>query len=436
MLDILQHLKYDKFGLIPCVTQDFKTKEVLMLAFMNKESIEMTLKTHIAHYFSRSKQRLWQKGEMSGNVQKVREMRLDCDLDSILLLVEQKGVACHTGNKSCFFKSINFENLAESSKLDSKKKNKIGDNVGNLSVNLSSENARETFKDSKNISNLSDKQSIQKSIEMYGILDTLYHILQERKGANPDTSYTASLFAKGENAIAKKIIEEAGEFCFAFKDNDEGEIIYEGADVLYHLFVALAKSDIHPDRIYAELEKRVGVSGLEEKANRSNKTPKKVTESRTLNNEKKSKKVIKLPTLIKKNTKVDSKKSANFSFKDSNISNKSDIKVIALDSKKVIESRTFKDKKDFREIIESKNSQRKKDSKKVRKFITFQNNLDSKITNFKSQKIIKFIESKNLKDSNISNKTNIKVIESNITNNPKDSKKLTKFITKAHFKRA
>lgn len=246
LLELIEHLKYDKCGLIPCVTQDFNTKEVLMLAFMNKEAILATLNTRIAHYFSRSRQQLWQKGEVSGNVQKVREMRLDCDLDSILLLVEQVGVACHTGNKSCFFNAIDIN-------LDSKKKNK---NIGTIVENTNFEKI------------LSKRESIQKSIEMYGILDTLYHILQERKGANTDTSYTASLFAKGENAIAKKIIEEAGEFCFAFKDKDENEIIYEGADVLYHMFVALAKSDINPQRVYNELQRRVGVSGLAEKASR------------------------------------------------------------------------------------------------------------------------------------------------------------------------
>lgn len=226
---ILDNLQFDSNGLLPCIAQDFESKKVLMLAYMSKESLRLTLQTKIAHYFSRSKRRIWQKGEQSGNTQEVIEMWLDCDLDSILLQVKQNGVPCHTGNDTCFFKKID---------LDSELLSEI-------------------------------KNEVEKSINTYGALDTLYHILLDRKNASSKESYTASLFEKGENAIAKKIIEEAGEFCFAFKDNDEEQVIYEGADLMYHFFVALVFAKISPDRIYAELARRMGTSGIDEKKNRA-----------------------------------------------------------------------------------------------------------------------------------------------------------------------
>jgi len=217
-------INWEKSEVIPVVAQDYETNEVLMLAYMNKEALELTLKTKFAHYFSRSKQRIWQKGETSGHNQKVKEILIDCDNDSIVLKVDQSGVACHTGTKSCFFKNLETK-----------------------------ERVLEPEKDTSKI---------------YSVIDTLYHTLLERKDASPDKSYTAKLFSKGENSILKKISEESGEFCFAVKDNDEKEIIYEGADLIYHILVALAYKDISPDRIKQELKSRFGLSGIDEKASR------------------------------------------------------------------------------------------------------------------------------------------------------------------------
>ena len=224
-------------SLLPCVVQDSHNNEVLMLAYMNEESLNLTLKTRVAHYFSRSKQRIWKKGEQSGHIQEVCEIFLDCDNDSVLLKVIQHGFACHTGNKTCFFKEIPLLN-----------------SISNSSLNLDS------------IPNITNP--LHSSIATYGALDTLYHILLDRKGRDPKISYTASLFAKGDNAIAKKIIEESSELCFAFKDKNNKEIIYECADVLYHIFVALAHVEICPDRIYQELIRRMSQSGIEEKNSR------------------------------------------------------------------------------------------------------------------------------------------------------------------------
>jgi len=209
-------------GLVPVVVQDIDTNEVLMLAYMNKEALQKTLESGYAHYFSRSRNKLWKKGESSGHTQEVKEILVDCDNDTILLKVKQNGVACHTGRKSCFFTNLK---------------------TGEITI---------------------DKE---KEIE-YNFVDKLYHTLLDRKNADPKTSYVASLFKKGENSILKKVVEEAGEFCFAVKDNDKKEIIYEAADLAFHTLVALAFKNIHPEAILEELKRREGISGIEEKKNR------------------------------------------------------------------------------------------------------------------------------------------------------------------------
>ncbi len=210
-------------SLLPVIVQEKDSNEVLMLAFMSKEAYRLSCETKIAHYFSRTKQRIWRKGESSGNVQKIQEMYLDCDNDTLLLKVEQMGgVACHTGEKSCFFKRIDTKQDIKEAPIN----------------------------------------------ENYGIIDALYHIIKEREGADPKTSYVAKLLKGDENSMLKKIVEEAGEFCFAIKDKDKDEIIYECADVIFHLLVALQSQKIHPDLVKQELKRRFGMSGIEEKKQR------------------------------------------------------------------------------------------------------------------------------------------------------------------------
>ena len=209
-------------GLVPVVVQDFDSNEVLMLAYMNEESLKKTIDTGFAHYFSRSRNKLWKKGESSGNVQEVKDIFVDCDNDTILLKVKQTGPACHTGRKSCFFTNLKTNEITM------------------------------------------DKE---KEIE-YNFIDKLYHTLLDRKNANPETSYVSSLYHKGENSLLKKIAEEAAEFCFAVKDNDKKEIIYEAADLAFHTLIALALKNIHPEAVLEELKRREGLSGIEEKKNR------------------------------------------------------------------------------------------------------------------------------------------------------------------------
>jgi phosphoribosyl-ATP pyrophosphohydrolase/phosphoribosyl-AMP cyclohydrolase len=222
--EALNRVDWEKSDLLPVIVQEASTSEVLMMAYMNREALELSLSTKIAHYFSRSKQRIWKKGESSGHTQSIHSFSLDCDNDTLLIKVTQEGVACHTGRKSCFFTELE--------------------------------------------SGESNSEVVVDTTSAYGEIDTLYHTIQERKNADPTTSWTAKLIHKGENTILKKVVEEAGEFCFAYKDNDEKEMIYEAADLTYHMLVALAVKNISPDRIKQELASRFDMSGIAEKNSR------------------------------------------------------------------------------------------------------------------------------------------------------------------------
>jgi len=220
----LDQIDWTKSELLPVIVQDSVTLEVLMMAYMNRESLELSLSTKIAHYFSRSKQRLWKKGESSGHLQHIERFLLDCDNDTLLIMVRQEGVACHTGRKSCFFTDIESGETISEPQID--------------------------------------------TVATYGIIDELYHTILQRKNSDPTTSWTAKLLSLGDNAILKKVVEEAGEFAFAVKDNNEDEIIYECADLVYHVLVTLGHKNISPDRIKQELARRSGVSGIAEKNSR------------------------------------------------------------------------------------------------------------------------------------------------------------------------
>lgn len=224
-MEQLNKIDWEKMNnLIPVITQDAKTNEVLMLAYMNKEALELTIKTNYAHYFSRSKQRIWKKGESSNHLQEIVEILVDCDNDTLLLKVNQTGVACHTGRKSCFYTNLKTDKI-----------------ISDVEINTTA---------------------------TYGVIDTLYHTICERKDEDVSKSYTAKLLKGNQNSMLKKIVEEAGEFTFAVKDDNEEEIIYEAADVTYHVLVALASKNINPDRVKQELARRFGISGIEEKNSR------------------------------------------------------------------------------------------------------------------------------------------------------------------------
>lgn len=204
----IEKIQFDEQGLVPAIVQDARSKAVLTLAYMNKESLKKTLDINETVFYSRSRQKLWHKGESSGNKQTVTEIRYDCDQDALLVQVIPSGPACHKGDYSCF-----SESLTQTSTSDLKE-------------------------------------------NRYEILDRLQHVLAERKSTLPEGSYTASLFQEGVDRIAKKIGEEAGEVIIAAKNDDAEEMALESADLLFHLLMLLTDRNVPLDDVLAVLEKR------------------------------------------------------------------------------------------------------------------------------------------------------------------------------------
>jgi phosphoribosyl-ATP pyrophosphohydrolase/phosphoribosyl-AMP cyclohydrolase len=219
------HINWQKNPLIPAIAQDHETNEVLMLAYMNEEAYNLTLSTGYAHYFSRSRQRLWKKGESSNHTQEVKDVLLDCDADTLVVKIKQNGVACHTGTKSCFFTSVTQNRRVLEQEVDT--------------------NA------------------------MYGIVDTLYHTILERKSSKDEKKSWTKKLLNDKELLLSKIKEEAEEVCVAIDKESDKQVIYESADLLYHTLVGLGYRDISPDRVKQELERRFGVSGITEKENRN-----------------------------------------------------------------------------------------------------------------------------------------------------------------------
>lgn len=207
-------LKFDDKGLIPVVTQDVKTKEVLMLAYMNEEAFDKTIETGKVHYFSRSRNNLWLKGETSGHFQFVKSIKLDCDGDTLLIEAEQVEAACHTGNKTCFFRAVNDGNWED------------------------------VIEDADN-----EKLSAE-------ILQEVYDVIVDRTVNPKEGSYTNYLFTKGLDKILKKVGEETAEVIIAAKNKSKEEIRYEVSDLMYHLMVLLVERGLTLHDIYGELKGR------------------------------------------------------------------------------------------------------------------------------------------------------------------------------------
>ena len=202
--------KLNSDGLIPCIAQDYRTGEVLMMAYMNEESYKKTLETGLMTYWTRSRQRLWTKGEESGHFQKMISLTIDCDKDTILAKVEQTGPACHTGNPTCFFTPLTSETDAAGS--------------GNKDI--------------------------------YKVLQDVYSVIADRKINPREGSYTNYLFDKGIDKILKKVGEESTEIVIAAKNPDQSEIKYEIADFLYHAMVLMVEKGVTWDEITDELARR------------------------------------------------------------------------------------------------------------------------------------------------------------------------------------
>lgn len=205
---MIDNIKYNEQGLVPAIVQDVETQTVLMLAYMNKESLQKTLESGVTWFYSRSRQCLWQKGETSGHIQKVCDIYYDCDADTLLIKVEQTGPACHEGTYSCFSRKLTGKDTIEFPQKDA------------------------------------------------AIVAELYDVIKERKENPQEGSYTAYLFDKGQDKILKKIGEEATETVIASKNNQKAEILYEMADLWYHCLVVLALHNITPAELFAELRGR------------------------------------------------------------------------------------------------------------------------------------------------------------------------------------
>lgn len=197
----IDDVKFDEHGLVPAIVQDAATREVLTLAYMNRESLAKTIETQQTWFWSRSRGDLWHKGETSGNTQQVVSLTLDCDADAIVVLVEPAGPACHTGARSCF-------------------------------------------------------EAESKPTGIGSVLDQLHHLIQTRERERPANSYTTYLFDEGLDKILKKVGEESAESIIAAKNDDGGRLASEVADLVYHLLVLLVARGVTLEEIARELGQR------------------------------------------------------------------------------------------------------------------------------------------------------------------------------------
>jgi phosphoribosyl-ATP pyrophosphohydrolase/phosphoribosyl-AMP cyclohydrolase len=201
----LSQIAFDANGLVPCVTQDWSTGEVLTLAYMNSEALERTLETGEMHFWSRSRQELWHKGETSGSVQRMRALRFDCDADALLALVEPQGPACHTGERTCFHRALAPDGIAT-----------------------------------------------------HEALPALARTLADRRREMPEDSYTARLFRAGQDRMGAKVEEEAEEVARAAREESDERLRSEAADLLYHLGVVLEARGLTYADALEELTHRMG----------------------------------------------------------------------------------------------------------------------------------------------------------------------------------
>ncbi|EHB48560.1 MULTISPECIES: bifunctional phosphoribosyl-AMP cyclohydrolase/phosphoribosyl-ATP diphosphatase HisIE [Paenibacillus] len=210
-----EYIRWDAAGLVPAIVQDASSKQVLMMAYMNRESLKRTLESGETWFWSRSRGELWHKGATSGNTQTVVSIAYDCDGDTLLVQVEPKGPACHTGETSCFYREI-----------------KAGDSIrGQV-------NRQEAAGD------------------RFAVLAELEEVIAQREVERPEGAYTTYLFDKGVDKILKKVGEEASETIIAAKNKDNAELKLEVSDLIYHLLVLLQERKLPLDEIMAELSRR------------------------------------------------------------------------------------------------------------------------------------------------------------------------------------
>lgn len=221
---LIDEVKFNAAGLVPAIIQDEQNNEVLMIGYMNAEALKKSLETGKVHFWSRSRQKIWMKGETSGHFQEIKEIAIDCDGDALLFKVEQIKAACHTGYRSCFYRRA--QRMEDSWAIDGEKVFKP-DIVYNKAY--------------------SDKTAILKE---------LYDVIVDRRTNPKEGSYTCYLFDKGIDKMLKKIGEESAEVIIAAKNGVKSEVIYETSDLIYHLLVVLIQQGVSLDEIYDELRRR------------------------------------------------------------------------------------------------------------------------------------------------------------------------------------
>jgi phosphoribosyl-ATP pyrophosphohydrolase/phosphoribosyl-AMP cyclohydrolase len=213
----VHRIRFDDEGLVPTVVQDWRDGTVLMVGFMNQEALDRTVETKHVHFWSRSRKALWEKGETSGHYLVLKDLFLDCDLDTVLVKAEPVGPTCHTGEPSCFFTRLTDDGAPDAGKTV--------DALG-------------------------------------GVLERIYRTILDRKQVPQRGSYVTSLFEGGVDRILKKVVEEAGEVVLGAKNAKREELVREVADLFFHTLIVLGYHGITPQEVYQELANRLGKSGL------------------------------------------------------------------------------------------------------------------------------------------------------------------------------
>jgi phosphoribosyl-ATP pyrophosphohydrolase/phosphoribosyl-AMP cyclohydrolase len=220
---LLGAVAFDAAGLVPVVAQEARTGMIRMVAWANREALEKTLATGDAHFWSRSRQAMWRKGETSGNGLRVRDVRIDCDGDVVLYTVDADGPSCHTGATSCFYRRASDGALIED-----------------------------------------DRPADPPAVVLTRVAD----VIAQRRRERPEKSYVVSLLDAGFPKINAKIAEEARELCEALPEGDANHTAHEAADLIFHALVGLEAAGVPVDAVFDQLRKRFGVSGIDEKASR------------------------------------------------------------------------------------------------------------------------------------------------------------------------
>ena len=254
-----EDLRWDENGLIPAIVQDAVSKEVLTLAYMNRESLARSLATGETWFWSRSRRELWHKGATSGNTQKIRSIRCDCDRDALLVTVVPAGPACHTGSYSCFSGVLrDAEGAGASARAagEAAAEGSAGGAAGGAGTGAGNGAGIGTGAGEGAGEGAAGSAGAAANGDRFAILNRLERVIAEREAERPEGSYTTYLFEKGVDKILKKVGEEAAEVIIAAKNRSHDELRWEVSDLIYHLLVLLREQKLPLDDVLAELEKR------------------------------------------------------------------------------------------------------------------------------------------------------------------------------------